>query len=110
MDMPSAAKEKSRPTFDLNITLAKHLSCMLMRENLTKRYTYFELIIKQKKKNFFDLVTIFDFVEVFVLTQRDCHVGGNPGNFKNGAVFDVLPRCWLYKTCFHCGLMPEKYV
>lgn len=41
-----------------------------------------------------------DFVELFVLKQRDDHVGENPGNiFKNGAVFDVLPRFWLYETC-----------
>lgn len=53
----------------------------------------------QAKKILFDLTTMSDFVELFVLKQRDGHVGENPGNiFKNGAVFDVLPRFWLYET------------
>lgn len=53
---------------------------------------------------------MYDFVELFVLRQRGRHVGENPGNFKNGAVFDVLPTIGLYKRRFHCRPMPEKCV
>lgn len=70
----------------LILTLAKHPSCMLTTEkNIDKEYRYYELIIKQKI--LFWLSYHVWLCRSFVLRQRGCHVGENPGNLKKMVLF-----------------------